>query len=42
MKIFIIVICVSILWVVYEMYTAPLVDEDEKLKDYESDNDAIF
>lgn len=42
MRIFIIIVCVSILWVVYEMYTAPLVDKDGKLKEYESDDDAMF
>jgi hypothetical protein len=42
MKISVIIICISILWIMYEIHTAPFMDNDKELKDYESDDDALF
>lgn len=42
MKILIIIICISILWIMYEIHTAPFIKEDQELEDYESDEDAMF
>lgn len=42
MKLLILLFALSWVWVSYEMYVAPYKKNDEQLKNYESDDEAIF
>lgn len=41
-KIIVIIACLSTLWIMYEIHTAPFMDNDKELEDYENDDDALF